>query len=96
MVRGEDGCVVEGFIDKRGEYVVEPQYTTLDDYSEGLAHAYLESDDVEPLWSGFLDREGKRVLPVPFTTASGFRGGGCAPCCWKTRKSRTSTGPGRL
>lgn len=60
-----------GFIDKSGEWVIRPRFQYANDFSDGLAGVPLG----EAGW-GFIDRDGKEVIPGKFAWVyDGFRHG---------------------
>jgi len=60
-----------GYIDSRGEWVIPPRFEYAGDFHEGLAGVKLG----EAGW-GFIDREGKVVIPAAFGWVyAGFRHG---------------------
>ncbi|MDR3701516.1 MAG: WG repeat-containing protein [Candidatus Sulfopaludibacter sp.] len=62
-----------GFISRGGEFLVAPQYSDAEDFSEGLAN--IRTDDSDgPRW-GFIDRTGKAVIPPRFTAVLPFSEG---------------------
>lgn len=63
-----------GYIDRKGEVVIEPSYEMAQDFGQGLAAVRIKSHD---LW-GFIDREGKRVLGPEFNGVGRFSEGLCA------------------
>lgn len=61
-----------GFVDKTGRFVVEPQFTQAESFSEGLARVAVEDADGEERL-GFIDRGGQFVIPPSFNTDAEFR-----------------------
>jgi len=59
-----------GFIDRMGEYVIEPKYEQAAPFSEGLARVMVVEGQ-EKL--GFIDRSGQFVIPPKFNTDADFR-----------------------
>ena len=59
---------LKGFINAKGEMVVEPQYIMAHDFSEGLASVFTEE---ESKW-GFIDATGKMVIAPQFNWAEHF------------------------
>jgi len=57
----EDG--LWGFKDAYGEVVVEPQYSYVHDFSEGLA--FVRGTEDRDYLTGFMDSTGKLVIPRP-------------------------------
>lgn len=58
-----------GYIDEEGEFLVEPEYNTANDFSEGLA--LVEKDGL----FGVLDSEGKEILKTEFTNINKIENG---------------------
>jgi hypothetical protein len=58
-----------GFMNKRGEVVIEPQFEGVGDFSEGLADVKLGGK-----W-GYIDKTGKVVIEAQFTSANSFSEG---------------------
>lgn len=61
-----------GFIGRDGRYVVNPQYDSVDDVSEGMARVHTTG-----LW-GYIDSTGREVIAPSYTHAGDF-GNGLAP-----------------
>ncbi len=57
-----------GFINKKGEMVIEPQFQELTTFKEGLA-------PVKRGWWGYINQSGETVVPVQFKTAGVFSEG---------------------
>jgi hypothetical protein len=62
-----------GVIDKRGKFVVNPQYNDIASYSEGLA-SVLVGDSPSGKW-GYIDGTGKMVINPQFDHATSFQSG---------------------
>lgn len=64
-----------GYIDTKGSWLVKPQYSEAHDFSEG----YAAVCDEKNRW-GFIDSEGRQVIPFRFQAADigAFCGGVCA------------------
>jgi len=58
-----------GFIDRRAEMVIQPQYDSVLDFSEGLAVAGIDGTDV------YIDQTGEVVMRPPFDRLSRFSEG---------------------
>ncbi|MEJ7577285.1 MAG: WG repeat-containing protein [Pyrinomonadaceae bacterium] len=58
-----------GFIDKSGRVVIKPQFSVIDDFSEGLALVSWGSD------YGFIDETGKVIAKPQYDYSWGFREG---------------------
>lgn len=63
-----------GFIDRKGQVVIEPGFEVVQDFGEGLAAVRIKSDE---RW-GFIDRAGKRVIGAEYEAAGRFSEGLCA------------------
>ena len=85
-VQGEDYTMKYGFIDKTGNYIVEPQYYSnswngsgTGCFSEGFAKVALkEGEDAEgfpKLKCGYIDKTGAEVIPLQYEDAGDFRNG---------------------
>lgn len=61
-----------GFIDKKGEMVIEPQYEEARSFANGFAA--VKYDD---MW-GFIDEKGNPVIEAQFAGAKDFNSNGCA------------------
>ncbi len=61
-----------GYIDKHGNIVINPQFTEARNFSENLA---LVGDK----WLGFINHDGKWIIPAQFGQESGSFRGGIAP-----------------
>lgn len=59
-----------GYIDRKGNVVIQPQYEAALPFSEGLAVACPETDKC-----GFIDQTGRFVVPARFKIAWRFSGG---------------------
>ena len=58
-----------GYIDSKGEIIVEPQYHSAWNFHEGLASVNVD-------WRrGYIDREGKCVIPLKYQYTGPFRDG---------------------
>ena len=69
-----------GYIDKTGEFVIEPQFDDADDFSEGLAGVRVGDVRGEVGWLkkgkyGFIDKTGKFVIEPQFDDVDQFIGG---------------------
>jgi|GEM_PF-2129433 len=58
----------QGFIDRTGKFVIEPRYSGVSFFSEGLAAVYTRdpSHYSQKVKYGFIDRDGKMVIPPRF------------------------------
>ena len=60
-----------GFIDKTGNFVIEPKFDNAGPFSEGLARVTVTEGGEEKL--GFIDHSGQFVIPPIFNTDADFR-----------------------
>ena len=56
-----------GFIDAKGQYVINPQFDNAGDFSEGLAAV-----EIGDRW-GFIDTKGQYIVKPQFDSAGPFR-----------------------
>jgi WG containing repeat len=65
-------CVTRkiGFMDKTGNFVIQPKYRHAAPFSERLARVSVLEDNEEKL--GFIDHEGRFVIPPRFNTDADF------------------------
>ena len=81
LVRDEQGNIVKenypierwGYIDTRGEVVIDPKFLGAQDFSEGLAGVRIRSHDA---W-GFINRKGRTVITPQFDGVGRFVDGLC-------------------
>jgi hypothetical protein len=78
-VIGKHDYTCKGYIDKTGKFVIEPRFSTAEDFSEGLALIILNPDFGFPYEGfGFIDRTGRIVLtfkyPSDYTMVNNFAG----------------------
>ncbi len=73
-----DGEKKYGFINRRGEFVIPPQYAEARSFSEGRAEVCIlgkdESGWPERRW-GAIDREGKLIVPAIYKAISSYHEG---------------------
>jgi WG containing repeat len=62
-----------GYIDKKGVWVVKPQFEYAKEFSDGMAAVTMESFQ-KPFY-GFIDRTGKLVIKYGFPSVDGFKDG---------------------
>lgn len=62
---------LQGFIDKRGEFVIAPKFMTAQSFSEGVAVVRPSSNT--GLY--YIDRKGRKVLPLRLWTRWSFSDG---------------------
>ncbi|MGE0085491.1 MAG: WG repeat-containing protein [Desulfococcaceae bacterium] len=63
-----------GYLNKKGEIVIKPEYYRADDFSEGLAAVSVFSD-WETNRIGFVNKAGELVIPAKYEAVSGFKNG---------------------
>ena len=65
-----DDCTRYGVIDKQGHWVVKPTYDSIAPYHEGIARVtnFMGPDEI----SGFIDINGKEVVPLKFEELHDF------------------------
>lgn len=65
-----------GFVNKKGEYVIAPQYDFAGDFSENVAAVALSFEGENPLW-GYIGRDGSFIegLEPQFLSAGPFSSG---------------------
>jgi len=54
-----------GFLDKMGDFVIDPKFNDASNFSEGLARVSIVKDDHRE-YLGFIDRRGEYVIPPTF------------------------------
>jgi hypothetical protein len=59
-----------GYVDRSGEFVIEPRFEDAAPFSEGLARVAVVEDDEEKL--AFIDRRGRYAIPPRFNTDYDF------------------------
>lgn len=69
-----------GFINQKGEYVINPQFSEVGYFSEGVAPYFISNfPDIK---SGFIDEEGKRLLNDEYEDVTAFSEG----CAWVVKE----------
>ena len=76
-----------GFINKKGDFVIEPKFNWAKSFSEGLAGAEGESDGY-----GFIDKSGNWVIEPQFAWVDYFQEGFALVAANGNRDSREKTG----
>lgn len=71
-----------GYIDKRGNQVINPQYNSASDFSEGLAVIEVDSK------YGYVDKQGNQVIKPQFQSAEDFSKGLARVWIWKEINGR--------
>lgn len=66
----EDEALYFGYIDKKGNWAIKPQFTEAGDFSEGLATASLNFEKY-----GYIDKTGKFIIPPKYDFAGSFQSG---------------------
>ncbi len=69
----QDDKGLVGYIDKKGNWVVKPQFEYALEFSDGMAAVTMEPFQ-KPLY-GFIDRTGKLVIKYGFPSVYGFKDG---------------------
>jgi hypothetical protein len=64
-----------GYLDKRGNWAIQPQFDTAADFSENLAAVSLRGQGRDRDQWGYIDKVGKFVIPVQFDRALPFAKG---------------------
>jgi hypothetical protein len=59
-----------GYLDKKGNWAIKPQFTEAKNFSEGLAAASINYGN-----SGYIDKTGKFILPPKYNYAGNFENG---------------------
>ena len=65
---------VVGYVDRSGEWVIEPQFATANNFHEGLAVAREYSDALPNLY-GYIDKSGEWVIEPQYLEAGDFSNG---------------------
>jgi hypothetical protein len=65
-----DNNIYYGYIDKTGKWIIKPQFTHAENFSEGLAAASLDYGN-----RGYIDKTGKFVIPPKYDNAGPFTHG---------------------
>jgi hypothetical protein len=79
-----------GYLDKTGEWAIQPRFEIASDFSEGVAAVKVsigrEADQKEPTYKwGYIDHSGNFVISPQFYGARPFRNGVAAVSLWKTQ-----------
>lgn len=61
-----------GFINKKGQIIIEPQFDGVDNFSDGLAGIYVRGEEFS---NGFIDETGKLVIQPQFDISGKFSEG---------------------
>lgn len=69
-----------GFVNRRGEFDIKPEFDGVAGFSEGLAAVRVGPDN----W-GYIDRDGRMVIPPQFLLAGSFFHGVAAVCDAESR-----------
>ncbi len=70
-VKDDSGLV--GYIDRRGEYVIQPTYYAAADFCDGMGSVTRIDDRGWPL-RGYVSADGRLVVPPRFHSVENFRG----------------------
>lgn len=68
----EDGLM--GYVDRSGKWVIEPQFSTANNFHEGLAAVGKNSSTV-PILNGYIDKRGEWVIEPQYLEAGDFNDG---------------------
>ena len=68
-IRDRSGIGQYGFIDTKGNVVIEPKYRSADPFREGLAHVQVISGE------GFINHQGEEVVLPQYGFVSNFQNG---------------------
>ncbi|MDH6306368.1 hypothetical protein M2459_000355 [Parabacteroides sp. PF5-5] len=68
----EDGTELWGFIDKKGEIIIEPSFSVVGDFSNGLAYASFDE------LFGYINKKGEMTIKEQFYSAQKFTSDGYA------------------
>lgn len=63
-----------GFIDKMGNVIVPAKYYSIDDFKEGRAWVANRGEEGDEYWCGYIDLDGKEVVPIKYRAALGEGG----------------------
>lgn len=74
----ESGEIRYGYINEKGEWVINPQFNFAERFSEGMAAVGFPSQDGESILKGYINKKGKVVIPCQFTAAEDFTSNGTA------------------
>lgn len=75
----EQGICSRGYMDKNGDWVIEPQYCVVGPFHDGLAPVSISA--TTPLLWGAINKEGEMVIPAEYETIDIFSGG-CSRVIW--------------
>ena len=67
-IRDENGNAKCGYIDKTGEYIIEPQFEAANDFKNGIASVKKDGK-----W-GYINKQGEAILPIEYEAAYGTDG----------------------
>lgn len=85
MAIKEGKCPI-GFMDKTGEWVIDPQFCSVGVFRNGLAPASLSETTIMEMKYGYIDTTGEMVIEDEYTLASPFSGD-CALVIWNNLKN---------
>jgi hypothetical protein len=75
VLRLSGGCAKAGYLNKKGTWAIEPQFSEGQDFSEGLAAVNTGGNcGMGGRW-GYVDKDGRLAIPAKFTWAAAFHQG---------------------
>lgn len=80
MIIREGVCSI-GFMDKSGEWVIEPQYCSVGAFKNGLTPASTTKSSIGIMEYGYINTSGEIVIEEQYSSASSFSGD-CALVLW--------------
>ena len=75
----QEGTCSRGFVDKKGDWVIDPQYCSVGAFHDGLALATTSKESPQ-IW-GYINTSGEMVIDEQYDLADNFSGG-CARVFW--------------
>lgn len=63
-----------GFVDKKGNVIVPAKYYSVADFKEGRAWVANRGEEGDEYWCGYIDLDGKEVVPIKYRAALGEGG----------------------
>jgi hypothetical protein len=75
LLRARGGCAKGGYLNRKGEWAIGPQYDAVTGFSEGLAAVNLGANcGLGGKW-GYVDKNGQTAIPFQFFWAGQFKNG---------------------